>query len=55
MLVIYICLIVQRGIPLERVQNMLRHQEIATTQRYAHLAPAVEEGTSVLVEKEERR
>ena len=30
---------VMAGLPLEAVQKMLRHKDIATTQRYAHLSP----------------
>jgi site-specific recombinase XerD len=31
--------LVQDGVPLYDVQQLLRHEDYATTQRYAHLAP----------------
>ncbi len=35
----YASRLVQQGIPLERVQLLLGHEDIKTTQRYAHLIP----------------
>lgn len=35
----YASRLVQLGVPLERVQLLLGHQDLTTTQRYAHLAP----------------
>jgi len=31
--------LVQDGVPLYDVQQLLRHEDYATTQRYAHVAP----------------
>jgi len=41
--------LVQRGVPIVKVKELLRHADIATTMRYAHLAPSdSREAVSVL-------
>jgi integrase len=42
--------LVQRGIGLQRVQKLLGHTRITTSERYAHLAPDVDRAVDVLVE-----
>ncbi len=37
--------LIQKGVPLEAVQDLLNHSDIRTTQRYAHHAPDARKGT----------
>jgi hypothetical protein len=39
------------GVPARAIQELARHQDLSTTQRYMHLSPAVIEGAIPLVEQ----
>ena len=42
--------LVMRGVPLKAVQELLGHADIATTMRYAHLAPGVTRDAVMLLD-----
>ena len=42
--------LVMRGVPLKAVQELLGHEDIATTMRYAHLAPGVTRDAVLLLD-----
>lgn len=48
--------LVMRGVPIKAVQELLGHQDIQTTMRYAHLAPSVmRDAVAALTESSQRR
>lgn len=46
--------LVQDGVPLREVQRLMGHKSITTTERYAHLAPGVNEGARRVLDRRSR-
>ena len=45
----------QSGIPLRRIQKLMGHESITTTEQYAHLAPSTDEDIASILDEKYRQ